>query len=452
MKQVASLRQRLLRAALWTMLSGTLVLAPLLAWSVREGLLQAHDQRLTTTLLSLVASLDRKADGKVVQRRPLLDPAFDRPASGWYWQVQALDTSAPLSVSVLRSRSLWDRDWPLEPVPLDAVPTFHTAKDFDGTPLRVVRQRIRLGREGAEWMLIVVGETRAVSAGLRRFAVVMAAGMAVLWLLQWLAIRLQVHYGLLPLVRVRTALQRIRNGDQQRLEGDWPIELHPLVESIHQLLERNGQLVERARRRTGDLAHALKHPLSQIDTEAQAPAPDSWARVAEATAHLRRLLDRHLTLAASAAQGQHAAVAVGPICDALAAALTRIHPDRPVQYLREGEGHFRGAVEDLEDMLGNLLDNAWKWTRRHVWVKVVERAGGALHVTVRDDGPGLDEATLPLATQRGRRFDERTPGTGLGLHIVQELATDYGGQMDLRIAAGGGLEAELRFESTMTSS
>lgn len=439
MKPAATLRQRLLRAALWTLLGGTLVLAPLWVWSVREGLLQAHDQRLTTTLLSLLASLERKPDGTLVQRRPLLDPAFDRPASGWYWQVQALDAASP----ALRSRSLWDRDWPLAPVPPDPQPRFAPAQDFDGTPLRVARQRIRLSHGGEEWVLIVVGETRAVSAGLRRFALVMGVGVVALWLLQWLAIRWQVRYGLRPLTRVHTALRHIRDGNQQRLEGDWPLELQPLVERIHELLERNRQVVERARQRTGDLAHALKHPLSRIDAEAQAPSADSWQRVADASTQLRRLVDRHLTLAASAAQGQHAAVSAGPICDALAAALARIHPSRIVHYERQGEGCFRGAVEDLEDMLGNLLDNAWKWCGLQVWVRLAASAAGMVRISVSDDGPGLDEGALHLATQRGRRFDEHTPGTGLGLHIVQQLAIDYGGRLDLRSATGGGLEAIL---------
>lgn len=440
-----SLRQRLLLAGALTMGVVLLLIAPLLYFSFSGAVQLSYDQRLNSVMLSLIASVERSADGQLRQRKPLLDPAFERPGSGWYWQISARSTTAP----PLRSRSLWDRSWPQASHPATAEPAYSFATDFNGQALRVAEQSVRIGAAAELLDLVVIGELSAVTQASRQFAAVLALALLLLIGALLAASTLQVHFGLRPLHLVRHELERIHSGQQEHLSQTYPAEILPLATQINELLQRNRSVQQRARERTADLAHALKMPLSRIHAEAHAPSAESLTQIQTQTQRIRQLLDQHLSLAASGAQSSRSRVAVAPICDALAQALHRIHGQRsvPVDYRRNADAalQFRGDAQDLEEMLGNLLDNAWKWARQTVEVSLQAASGvePQLQIEVCDDGPGLPPAARIAATQRGARFDERTPGSGLGLHIVAQLAADYGGALELHAASHGGLLARL---------
>jgi signal transduction histidine kinase len=263
----------------------------------------------------------------------------------------------------------------------------------------------------------------------------------------------QVRFGLAPLKRISESLAAIRAGTAERLAGHFPVEIEPLARETNALIDANREVVERARTHVGNLAHALKTPLSVMMNEAARGDDTLAAKVREQAGIMRDQVARHLDRARIAAR----ATVVGSVTDVLpvATGLTRtmekIYHQRGIAIdLDASQGvRFRGERQDLEEMLGNLVDNACKWAQARVSVEVTpERAGGAppkamLRIVVDDDGPGLSPAEREQVARRGQRLDESKPGSGLGLSIVLELATLYGGELTLSTAPIGGLRAEL---------
>lgn len=262
---------------------------------------------------------------------------------------------------------------------------------------------------------------------------------------------LQVRRGLSPLNRLRTRLADVHAGREPRVSGRYPAEVQPLVDDLNVLLDERERRVARAVARAGDLAHGLKTPLAVLAHEAAQATAAGQGELAGAIEQqidrMRRQIDRHLALARSAAAGTAAAARTPAIAsaEALARTLLRLHAGRGLRIdLDVDAAHaFRGQREDLDEMLGNLLDNACKWARSRIaLVSAVE--AGQLILRVDDDGPGLAASMRESATERGVRADETAPGSGLGLAIVRELAELYGGGVSLAVSPLGGLRAELR--------
>lgn len=258
---------------------------------------------------------------------------------------------------------------------------------------------------------------------------------------------IQVRYGLSPLRRIGEALAEIRAGRADRLTGPVPRELAPLTHELNALLAHNAQVVERARTHVGNLAHALKTPLSVIANEAATASGPLAATVARQVAAMRTQVDHHLARARALGSGQvlGARCRVEPVLQDLVRALTRIHAARNVSLSIDcpAELAFRGEREDLEEMAGNLLENACKWARARVAVRASVQAGEMLTLTVEDDGPGIAEGERARAIERGTRLDESVPGTGLGLAIVRDICALYGGTIALGDAELGGLSVRV---------
>jgi signal transduction histidine kinase len=263
---------------------------------------------------------------------------------------------------------------------------------------------------------------------------------------------LQISYGLKPLSDVEEALADVRAGRAQRLDGDFPIEVRSLAAELNALIEHNDTLLERARRHAGNLAHALKTPLT-ILTNASEGATDTddalSATVREQTENMRRDVERHLAHARAGGARQIGARAdVVPVLTGLTRTLDILHAERAValDLAVDGTPTFRGDGENLEEMLGNLMDNGCKWAASRVGITVTE-AAGRLTITIDDDGPGLATTDIGDAKVRGRRLDETTPGDGLGLDIVHDLAELHGGTLVLAPSPMGGLRATLDLPS-----
>jgi len=272
-----------------------------------------------------------------------------------------------------------------------------------------------------------------------------------------------VAVGLAPLRALQRALAGVHEGRAPRLAGRFPDEVQPLVDDFNRVLDRNAEVVARARTQAGNLAHAIKTPLAALSQAAAAasvrPQADHRlaALVVEQAELARRHVDWHLARArAAAAHGLPGArAAVQPALEGLIRVMLQVHAERALDIRCApvaGEPGFAGELQDLQEMAGNLIDNACKWARHQVQVQVAVRtaAGGPagqgaarLHIVVDDDGPGIAAERRDAVTARGARLDESVPGSGLGLAIVQELATLYGGQLRLSAAPGGGLRAEL---------
>jgi len=260
---------------------------------------------------------------------------------------------------------------------------------------------------------------------------------------------LQVRVGLRPIFRLQEQIADVRKGKADRVGADYPVELTPLAGELNALLDHNQEVVERQRTHVGNLAHALKTPLSVMQAEAEQRPHDPLAEVVTRQAMtMREQVDHHLrrARAAARAQGSGERTELAPVLDELSRTLERIFGDRGVtiDWDADEELVFRGERQDLLELIGNVMENACKWCRRRVRAEAAPDGPGFLRVTVEDDGPGLPEDQREAVLRRGARLDESAPGSGLGLSIVEELAKAYGGQVTLGQAPWGGLKVELR--------
>lgn len=438
-------------ATTWIVL--ILVLAGIVLSGVyRAAVERAFDRRLGLYLRTLVA--DVATPDEAAERFPqsLTEPLFELPLSGWYWQVTRLDTARP---EVRSSRSLWDRALAHLDDRAAATPGGARQGYIEGPQdqrLRVIERVIDLGDEG-RFVVTIAGDAAEIDDEMRTFDRALIATFAVLAIVLLMTTTFQVRYGLAPLERISEGLAAIRSGGAERIEGNFPVEVAPLVRETNALLDANREIVNRARTHVGNLAHALKTPISVMMNEAGAHADAPLAaKVREQTEIMRDQVARHLERARLAASVPTigTVVEVGPVVTALARTMEKIHHGRSVAIEIDApeEARFRGEQQDLEEMVGNLVDNACKWGQRVSIEVIPERPAPVgerrfVRIVVDDDGPGLTPSQREQVARRGRRLDETKPGSGLGLSIVMELASLYGGRLALGTAPIGGLRAEL---------
>lgn len=407
---------------------------------------RSFDARLGVLLEGLVAGSELNADGELELRLQLGEPRFEQPLSGWYWQI---DGRAEV---VRRSRSLWDAELPVSLAP-GRLMGAHDVVGPEGQSLRLLVRAITL--PGAETPLLyaVAGDRREIQLDKQDFNRLLSLALGVLFLGVIGAVLVQVRFGLEPLRRMGRALGAIRGGASARLEGDFPAEIQPLASELNALLDHNEALVERARTHVGNLAHGLKTPLSVLTNEARRSQGPLAELVGRQVALMRRQVDHHLARARAIATGSilGARTEVLPVLRDLERTLGRIYGDRSlaIEVVCPPELAFRGARQDLEEMLGNLLDNACKWAAAGVMVRA-EATAQQVQIAIEDDGPGLPAARRAEVLERGRRLDEQIPGSGLGLAIVADLAQLYGGRLVLDAAAAGGLRALLTLPAAET--
>jgi signal transduction histidine kinase len=420
----------------------------------RQGVERAFDRRLGVYLRTLVADVaaPEEAGGKFPQS--LGDPVFELPLSGWYWQVTRLD---PGKTDVRASRSLWDGGLPhLQDLGIAAGVDGSRegyVKGPEDQRLRLAERTIDLGDDG-HYLVAVAGDAAEISDETRSFDQALIITFALLAAVLLLTTMFQVRFGLAPLKRITDSLAAIRSGTAERLSGQFPEEIAPLARETNALIDANREIVERARTHVGNLAHALKTPLSVMVNEASTHGQDPFAqKVLEQADIMRDQVARHLERARLAAR--HTVVGsvtdVAGVVDALARTMGKIHRDRgiAIEVRNHAEARFRGERPDLEEMVGNLVDNACKWASSQVAIEVVREqpatpgANATVRITVDDDGRGLSPSEREQVAKRGRRLDETKPGSGLGLSIVVELASLYGGELKLDSAPLGGLRAEL---------
>ncbi len=439
-----SLRVRLLAGSLIWILAALTVTDLVLADLFRQHVARRFQSELQTHLEQLTANLEIDAGGAPRLRAELSDPRLRKPYSGLYWQVDAADRKG-----LLRSRSLWDA---VLTVPADILADgqvhVHSIDGPDDSRLMAVERMIHPAEQPeASLRLIVAADERDMAEPVREFNGLLATALAVLALGLVVAMGLLVSVGLAPLRRLRKALAEIRDGRARRLAGAYPQEVQPLVDELNTLLQRDEEVVARARTQAGNLAHAVKTPLAVLANAAALDDSRLGRLVLEQVASARRQVDHHLARAraAAAVQAPGLATPVGPALAGLVRVMQRVHAERGIRVeVRDvsDDAAFRGEEQDLQEMLGNILDNACKWASSRVSVGAAV-AGGRLEVVVDDDGPGLGPAEREAVFARGARADERMPGSGLGLAIVRELAQLYGGDATLDASPAGGLRVRL---------
>lgn len=441
-----SLASRLvMAAALWiaaALAAGGILLSALFRDSVERN----FDARLTVHVDSLIAVSRLDDTGRLTLTRTLPDPRFDLPYSGWYWQI-----SDYRGAVLIRSRSLWDQV--LETGPAGTPTGMQTAEmpGLEGETLRVRYIDVTLPEMTSHERPIrfaVATDSGELKAELRPF------NLALLWSLGALgaglavAVGVQVRVGLQPLRRIRVALADISAGRAERMKGEWPVEVEPLVSELDTLLDHNAAVLDRARTHVGNLAHALKTPLAVLGNEAsrkQGPRGEAVGRQVE---NMKRWIDHYLARARAAATGAvlGARTPVAPVLGDLQRTLLRIHAEKSLEIrvtVMDPAPAFRGERQDLEEMIGNLLDNACKWASSRIDADILLESENLI-LRIDDDGPGLPAAKRGEVMTRGRRLDESAPGSGLGLSIVADIAGLYGGGLTLAESPSGGLRAELK--------
>jgi signal transduction histidine kinase len=442
MRPGGSLSLRLVLAAMvWLALLlgvGGLVLSLAFRGAVEEE----FSYRLDAILKTMIASTEVAPDGSVTMSRPLGDPRFDRVFSGWYWQIVAADGKR------LRSRSLWDSV--IEVVPGDDAMEVRRIEGPNRERLLVVERDLRFPDSPGPVHLLVAGDRAEVSGGVKRFDLLLLLSLGLLGLGMAIAVVIQVRYGLRPLRVVAADLKAVSAGDAPRLTGRYPQELAPLAEAMNGVLDKDADLIERARAHVGNLAHGLKTSLAVVSAELQGAADRKT--MLEQVEVMRRLIEHHLGRASAMAGGGRSLGSKTPLAgtaEGIADALTKVYADRDLMLdLDIPPGLvFRGPREDLEEIVGNLLENACKWAKRRVRLRAYE-ADGRLHIDIDDDGPGVPADQITEAVRRGRRLDEKVPGWGLGLSIVADLVDVNGGKMGLSRSDLGGLSVGIVIPAT----
>jgi signal transduction histidine kinase len=420
----------------------------------RNATERAFDRRLNLYLRTLIAEVATPDEPPDRQFQSLGEPLFELPLSGWYWQITRTDND---KADVRSSRSLWDKKLPkLEDRGIDlsaAGIRVGYVEGPEGQNLRMVERPVDLGSDG-KFLVGVAGDASEIFDETRSFDYYLGGTFTALGIVLLLTTIFQVRFGLAPLKRISESIADIRSGRAERLEGDFPVEIAPLARETNALIDANREIVERARTHVGNLAHAIKTPLSVIVNEAGAHGTDPFAnKVMEQADVMRDQVAHHLQRARIAARVTIVGTVteVAPALEALQRTMEKIHRDRGIviEVKADPKAKFRGERQDLEEMAGNLVDNACKWASSRVFIDaLVERpaepgAAPTLRILVDDDGRGLSAAERAKVSRRGQRLDESKPGSGLGLSIVTELAALYGGSLALGNAPIGGLRAEL---------
>jgi len=452
--QPSSLSGRLILSSLGVSVVLLAATGLLLASLFNQALERNFDQRLRSVLDGLLANIDVAADGSPHLSSAIVDPRFGLPLSGWYWQVAPVDKAK--GAADLASGSLLEQRFtvPADVAGQQGVQAFYL-KDTLGVTLRAIEQVFRLPGSTREYSVLVAGNYDELSAEVRSFNRALIASLVLLALGLALAVFVQVRFGLRPLRAMQANLMAIRQGEATELKGEYPAELTPVAEELNLLIQSNAEIVERARTQVGNLAHALKTPLSVLTNEAAAQDTALAAKVGEQAGLMRDHVNLYLDRArrAARARGLGAVTEVRPVLEALARTLERINRDKAVSIGLDCPAglRFRGERQDLEEMVGNLMDNACKWSAARVAVSARAEAGaagrGMLVIAVDDDGPGLAPDKRADAVMRGRRLDETKPGSGLGLAIVTETAAMYNGRLHLEDGPLGGLRASLKLPS-----
>lgn len=399
------------------------------------------DQDMHDQLEELLSLAEVDVSGKTMLTRHPVDPRFNRPLSGWYWEIMSDGT--PLD----KSRSLWDQKI-AEPARLsrEQEVAFYISGPRKES-LRALARSFTLPEAKTPITILVAGPSDDIEKATRAFANILATALSVLGLGLIAAAFLQVRFGIRPLIKMRQELAEVRAGRATRMVGPFAAEIEPLADELNGLLDHNAEILERARTQAGNLAHALKTPLAVLVNEANHIEGEAADIIRNETAHMHDQINRHLSKARAA--GSRGVLGVradlGNTALALKRTLLRIHDDKALEiYLHDVEGlHFQGERQDLEEMLGNLMDNACKWCTSRIRVQG-RQEGGWLRVSVEDDGPGIPENLLSEVVDRGRRLDETTPGSGLGLSIVRDVAELYEGKLELEHSDLGGLAARLK--------
>ena len=449
---INSLALRLfLSASVWillTLISGGLLLSDIF----RESTEKAFDDKLNLFMETLIGSSKIDSTESITVVNPLGDPRFFQPYSGWYWQINKG------SQTLVRSRSMWDQVLTLDKRLIGGRAQFINSnlqekknkKIVTSQKLNIVQREISFPGFDDPLTFMISGDTEEFEKNIMQFNNILVSSLAILGFGLLLSVYLQVKYGLLPLKKIKNSLFKIRNGDAKKLEDNYPTEVSPLASEINILLEHNEKIVQRAKTHVGNLAHALKTPLTIISNHINATNDKSLKPQVEL---INKNIDRYLNKARSSATGNivKSKIDVDIVTKKIIKIFRKIYPNLQINLISIDKNLLiPGNSDDLDEILGNLLENACKWTNYVVELKVLKFSDRSIKFTISDDGPGLPKHRRAEVFARGFRLDEQTPGTGLGLNIVKDTIENNNGNVWLEKSDLGGLRVNIILPLSMS--
>jgi signal transduction histidine kinase len=386
------------------------------------------DDQLDYMLTAMIASAEIGPDGEVYFNRPLGDQRFLEPNSGLYWQISGSGHEH------WPSRSLWDRSLTMRADHIDEHIHIYDSDQFPNEPLRLAERSVILPGSETRWWFTVAASRQQLDFQIARIRAILVWSFAVLGLGLFAMAVLQSWIGLGPLRRVRAAIQNLRTTGANRIDEPLPLEVQPLVEEVNALLAHSEQQAAEARTHAGNLAHALKTPLTVVTNAATARAPDLSDTVVREARTMQRHVEHHLARARAVGRraAGHARTTVCESAEAVRRAVARLYPEARIDVAGPRGAAVSIERQDLDEILGNLIENAAKYGGGTVFVTIdAEPAEEACVIWVEDDGAGVPREERTRIFDRGARLDTGKPGTGLGLAIVRDVAQIYGGEVTL---------------------
>ena len=435
-----SLTKRIITLSIFWIMITLVVTAFLLGRFYLQHIEEHYDAHVITHVEELVAAVETNADGRVLVSRQPTDPRFYRENSGWYWEVLSGDNSLE------RSASLGNNRLDLSEVVTKESHVVQTVYGPDQKRLRAHVVHVSYPHDPGSLTIVATAPEMAIRDDVHDFYAHIITSFLVLGVGLSVAVVVQVSVALKPLKAIRSAISDIKAGKTERLPRQFPKDVQPLVDELNFLLDHNETLLKRARNQLGDLAHSVKNPLTVIRNEARNMSGKQGQLILDQSHVMANNIDHYLSRARI--YGKQDAIgyrtSVRSVIDDLCFAVQHIHKERGIGIELQcmEDRWFRGEAQDLEEMAGNLIDNAFKWARSKVVVSC-DSDHNQLALIIEDDGPGIAEEELKTITRRGRKLDERSPGHGHGLGIAEDIANLYGGSLKLGRSELGGLRAEL---------
>ena len=440
-------------STIWAILS-LVVITTVIAALYRQASERVFESLLSAHLFNLIGSVGVSPTGQLTGSPDLGDLRFSIPGSGWYYSVEPV---SPELKGEIRSSSMLEKvaSPPLAEVPFNsAFQRSYQASGPQGQKLQVLESEFVLDQQNRAARFRVMGNRSELEAEISGFESRLLGYLALFGAGMIAINAIAILFGLRPLGRVRAALAQVREGTARRLDGSFPTEIEPLANETNALIENKRRILERSRTQVGNLAHSLKTPLAVLLNEGRTMGDSRGRMIVDQASAMQHQVEHYLQRARVAAQRDSVVfrTPVKPVLERLVRVMAKVNPDRVITLSMPDELIiFAGEREDLEEIAGNLLENAMKWSRKSVAVSasLIESGGTAAHrfqMSIEDDGPGIPEAQTREALQRGKRLDETKPGSGLGLAIVADLVKEYDGVLRLEQSPLGGLRANVQLK------
>ncbi|MDA4848130.1 ATP-binding protein [Hoeflea poritis] len=452
-RQPRSLAARVLViASAWAVIA-LFVIGILILTLYRNGTERGFRDLLRAQLYNVINSVSLDENGQLEGTPQLGDLRFSQPGSGWYWIVDIVGDRPP---DKLASVSLGDRTLAIPGT--DSAPfneryeRIYISQDSTGQEELVAETEVLLGDNGEIARFRVAGAMADLNADVSAFSRQLILFLVIFGVGSLLVNAIAILFGLRPLDRIRRSLEEIRAGKTESLEGSFPREIAPLTGEVNALIENNRRIIERARMQVGNLAHSLKTPIAVLLNESRSMEPDQARLVNEQATAMQNQVQHYLDRARIAAQQNSVLVRTDTqkTLQRLMRVMERLNPDTAFELmLPDDSPNLAMEQHDVEEILGNMLENASKWATGKVRVRIkatgemtaaaTSESRPMLAISVEDDGPGMEDDQLAEALKRGRRLDESKPGTGLGLSIIKEISEEYKGSVKLGRSDLGGL-------------